>query len=886
VSSQDDDPTIGATAAPTRAPSSGPGSLRTPSQGFAPGAIIAGRYRLVALLGRGGMGEVYRADDLILDHPVALKFLPAEVGADEARLAQFHAELRVARQVSHKNVCRLYDLGEADGRRFLTMEYVDGEDLASLLRRIGRVPQDKAVDIARQLCAGLAAAHERGVLHRDLKPANIMIDGDGNVRIADFGLAVVAGDGAVARAGTPHYMAPELLSGGQPSVKSDIYALGLVLFELFTGRRAYDAKTLNELIAQQQSGTISTPSSMVRDLDPAVERVILRCLERDPALRPGSALAVAAALPGGDPLAAALAAGETPSPELVAAAGETSAVRATIGLSLLALILFGLAGAAVLSDRVLLIAKIPLDKSVDVLEDRARDVVQRLGYGDRPASTARGLFVLPDYLTHIIRTDPSRNRWSSLTSGAFPTLRFWYRTSPRELLTFGDEWAPSFGDPPMTVSNMIAIVLDTQGRLTQLTVVPPQVDDTESHTATDWTVLFEAAGLPMQEFRAVEPRWIPNGYADQRAAWEGPLPGQPQIQVRAEAAAYQGRPVFFQIVGPWTRPTRQVQEPLTLMTRFIRFGEGLIIVLLLAGAFVLARHNLRSGRGDQRGATRVALVVLGALLAAWLLGARHTLDIQPEIVHFMVFLGHALVTAGVLWLAYVALEPYVRRFCPEILISWTRLIGGRLHDPLVGRDVLVGIAAGVVIALVRLGFFLLPPLFGAPPPAPRSIDPQFLLGTNNVLSALLRMIPNALRNAMLVTLLFVVMQMAVKRRWLAAVVTGVVFGFLGAGEMGVDQLPANIALAVVTTAVSMTTLLYFGVLAQAIAFLINFILGQGGLTADFSKLYATESAWLLLLVAGLAVFGYHASRASEPLFGTRFEGPSRASEVGGISRGR
>src|SRR6185369_7674093 len=130
---------------------------------FAPGAIVAGRYRLVALLGRGGMGEVYRADDLTLDQPVALKFLPASA-AGSASLDQLHNELRVARQVSHKNVCRLYDLGDADGRRFLTMEYVDGEDLASLLRRIGRIPEDKAIQIARQLCAGVSAAHERGVL--------------------------------------------------------------------------------------------------------------------------------------------------------------------------------------------------------------------------------------------------------------------------------------------------------------------------------------------------------------------------------------------------------------------------------------------------------------------------------------------------------------------------------------------------------------------------------------------------------------------------------------------------------------------------------------------------------------------------------------------------
>src|SRR4051812_45519718 len=333
-SHRDDDVTMvppGPASAITTPPSSGSGTGRGPGPSrFTPGAIIAGRYRLVALLGRGGMGEVYRADDLTLDHPVALKFLP-EGAVDAAHLAQFHAELRIARQVSHKNVCRLYDLGEHDGRRFLTMEYVGGEDLATLLRRIGRLPADKAVDIARQLCAGVSAAHERGVLHRDLKPANVMIDGDGNVRITDFGLAVAAGSVTAARAGTPQYMAPEQLTGSAASVRTDVYALGLILFEMFTGKRVFEARTFNELLTLHESRAVVSPSSMVRDLDPAVERVILRCLDHDPDQRPGSALAVAAALPGGDPLAAALAAGETPSPEMVAAAGARSAFSPAIG---------------------------------------------------------------------------------------------------------------------------------------------------------------------------------------------------------------------------------------------------------------------------------------------------------------------------------------------------------------------------------------------------------------------------------------------------------------------------------------------------------------------------------------------------------------------------
>ena len=204
------------TAAPSaRGPSSSSGWLTSSDSidhgRFAPGSVLEDRYRIIGLLGRGGMGEVYRADDLRLGQPVALKFLPESLRDDPVRLAQFHNEVRTARQVSHPNICRVYDIGEAAGHLYLTMEYVDGEDLATSLRRIGRFPEDKATEIARQLCAGLAAAHERGVLHRDLKPANVMLDGAGKVRLMDFGLAAV-GPVADVRAGTPAYMAPEQLA--------------------------------------------------------------------------------------------------------------------------------------------------------------------------------------------------------------------------------------------------------------------------------------------------------------------------------------------------------------------------------------------------------------------------------------------------------------------------------------------------------------------------------------------------------------------------------------------------------------------------------------------------------------------------------------------------
>jgi serine/threonine-protein kinase len=268
---------------------------------FAPGVVLEHRYRIVSLLGRGGLGEVYRADDLRLHQPVALKFLPESLERDPARLARFRREVRTARPVSHPNVCRVYDAGQADGRHFLSMEYIDGEDLASLLRRSGRVSADRGVEIARQLCAGLAAAHERGVLHRDLKPANVMIDGSGRVRLTDFGIAGAARTGDEVRVGTPAYMAPEQLAGREVSRRSDIYALGLVLYELFTGKAAFDARSVADVVRQHECDAPPPPASVVPDINLTVERTIVRCLDPDPARRPASALAVAAGLPGPGP---------------------------------------------------------------------------------------------------------------------------------------------------------------------------------------------------------------------------------------------------------------------------------------------------------------------------------------------------------------------------------------------------------------------------------------------------------------------------------------------------------------------------------------------------------------------------------------------------------
>jgi tetratricopeptide (TPR) repeat protein len=255
---------------------------------FAPGEIFAGRYRMIARIGHGGMGGVWRADDLVLKTEVALKLIFSATPAGRERILN---EVRLARQITHPAVCRVFDVGDAEGGVFYSMELVHGEDLATLLRRVGRLPSEKVADIGRQLCAGLAAAHAQGVLHRDLKPANVLIDDDGLIRITDFGIAVLrTATHMHTFAGTPAYMAPEQQAlAGPLSERTDIYALGLLLYELLVGHQA----------ASRNRGMnpMPRPSTLVTNVDAQLERAVMRALAHDPQARHASALEMASSLP-------------------------------------------------------------------------------------------------------------------------------------------------------------------------------------------------------------------------------------------------------------------------------------------------------------------------------------------------------------------------------------------------------------------------------------------------------------------------------------------------------------------------------------------------------------------------------------------------------------
>jgi hypothetical protein len=857
-----------------RTPSPGAGRISSSSSfdeaRFVPGTTLVDRYRIVALVGKGGMGEVYRAEDLKLGQLVALKFLPEAVAHDGAALARFHREVRVARQVSHANVCRVFDIGEADGLPFISMEYVDGEDLASLRRRIGRLPADKAVEIARQLCAGLAAAHESGVLHRDLKPSNVMIDGRGKARITDFGLAGLAGDlrGGEASGGTPAYMAPEQLAGGEASVKSDIYSLGLLLYELFTGKRAFDAATLAELRRLHEQTTPSSPSSLVKEMDPLVERVILRCLEKDPRARPLSAIQVAAALPGGDPLAAALAAGETPSPEMVAASGEVEGLRPAIAWACLAGVVVGVFAAILLSAQAKLYRRVPLEKPPEALTERAREIVQSVGYSEPLVDTAVGFYEGSEFLRYIREHDKSKTRWDNLETGAFV---FWYRSSlrPLEARFFFSE-APTLGsvwtnDPPLEVSGMTLVRLNPRGRLTQLIVVPAQVEKlAEAAVSPDWAPLFSAGGLDPSKWAPAQPTWTPPVYSDARVAWTGSLPERPDIPMRIEAAAYRGKPVYFELIGPWTRPERmQPYKP----TAGERAGQVIGIVLLLSllvGGALLARRNLRLGRGDRRGASRLAAIIFAAEAVWWFLGTHHVPNFY-ELGLFIMFLGAAVLTSGFAWILYIALEPYVRRRWPATLVSWSRLLAGGFRDPLVGRDVLVGcLLSTVSVVLARAGWFVSLWL-GSPPLQPFTGPNRQFLGARAIISDLSNNLPVAIFTGLAFLFVLFLFRVLLRREWAAAGAFVLLFTLFSALP---SESPALFAVReVIINSLTVFLLVRFGVLAVMASFLFGVFLGNFPLTTDASAWYAGIGFAGILVMAAMAFYGFYTSLGGRPAFG-------------------
>ena len=834
---------------------------------FVAGTILAARYRVLGLLGRGGMGEVYKAEDLKLNQIVALKFLPANFVEDEKALSRFYGEVRTARQVSHPNVCRVFDIGEMEGLHFLSMEFIDGDDLSSLLRRIGRLPPDKAVEIARQLCAGLHAVHQAGVLHRDLKPANVIIDGRGRARITDFGIAGLADDlkDGGGLAGTPAYMSPEQITSKELTTKSDIYSLGLVLYEIFTGKQAFAANTLPELISKHRTETPTNPSEFVKDIDPLVERVIFGCLEKDPRERPASALQVAMMLPGGNPLEAAIAAGETPSPEMVAATPKKGTLSPPVALACLATVVALFAFIVFFSRTVNLHEWIPLEKSPELLAERADSIRKKLGYTNPPADSAHFFSYDKSYVRYAEK-DTAPNRYERLRTGQPAHLFFWYRSSPRNFEPW-DNADVDFSDPPMDVSGMTRVSLDVRGRLMKFEAVPPQAEEgLSTYPPTDWAALFTEAGLDIGNYKETASKWTPAVFANERKAWEGTHVDHPEIPVRIEAAGFNGKPVYFETVGPWDKPNRETQ----FASSAGRKAAGIILTVVFFSAFlaalIAARHNLKVGRADTRGALKLVLFIFSTIALGQLIDADHVPTLTGELSIFFQIATQAIFLGCLVWVFYIAVEPFVRRRWSELIISWSRLLAGDFRDPMVGRDILIGGILGLFHTSFIYLMFLMKHWLGYAVPPHDGIDLETLMGIRGFVVHTLGALAIPVFQTVATSFLLLLFLAVLRKKWLAV---GALFllVFIANGLAFASDGPAIgwIASFLIATT-SVASIARFGLLAHySFFFFWNLTFGVA-ITANFSSWYAGATFFSFVVLMGLALYGFYISLAGQPLF--------------------
>ncbi len=656
---------------------------------MAPGTLLAGRYRIVAQIGRGGMGHVFRAEDLKLNETVALKFLPESLANDPVWLGRFLVEVRTAREVTHPNVCRVHDIVETKdeaGRplNFLTMEYVDGENLADLIRRFGRLPDDKAMELAGQISAALAASHARGVLHRDIKPANVLIDGRGNAKLADFGLALGSGSLESAEvAGTPGYIAPEMLQGGAATGRSDLYALGLVLYELLTGRRAIkDGKPSLGSIRQYAPEVPADAESMV-----------LACADPDPARRPSSAAEVAAVFPLRNAMEAALARGETPSPEMVADSADETPMpqwQAWSWVAACAVVIVLTWCAARWGGY---IQVLPPTLSAQEMELRAKSILEQSGYPSRDLPSRAAItenFDMLDWYTANAGRD-LRRRFQDAPLGSLE-LSYW-QSQTGNVMPDNPLLSDVLGQRlrSVTLENSQFAEVDSAGHL--LALRSNATLPAANASGVDWNQAIGWTGLDAASIKPADPSFTPPSYATSKRSWIGSYRSNPQMVFRVNAAENAGRINYLQLEAAQNAPESGYSE---LGVTASNVFQALAFVV----SVLLAILNLRNGKGDVRSATRAGVML-------FLIGMAYTICVMPlggsrsadYVYYYITTTGTALVGGCVLWLTYVAIEPLTRRRLPQLLIASSLLLQNKWKSARVGKEILIGLVLGSCSAL-------------------------------------------------------------------------------------------------------------------------------------------------------------------------------------------
>jgi serine/threonine-protein kinase len=600
----------------------------------------------------------------------------------------------------------------------------------------------------------------------------------------------------------------------------------------------------------------------VRDLDQLVVRAIQRCLDNDPLRRPTSALQVSAALPGGDPLAAALAAGETPSPQMVAAAGGEQALSPAVAWSVLGVTLAVLALTLWVAGYANDVTLYPIEKPPEVLQDRAREIAAQAGYPNAPADQVWGFARNSNYLHYREAKKMPSPKGQPITGSNPGALSFTYRESPMPLVAF-DAGLVSMSDPPLDTSGMVEVTLDSVGRLEGFRAVPDQLQRNETAPEPNWRGMFQAAGLNPDSFKSANPRWLPPEPFDAQHGWDGTFEGDP-TPVHVEGASVGGKTVYFQVLRPWDSSplwTRVNSKNRTHNIAVVTYVAGGFIMFALAATF--ARKNLKLGRGDRKGAFSLAFFYLVVNAGGRLLTRHHVADLSAETDVLVNLVQVALFLAALLWIYYVALEPYVRRRWPEYLISWTRFLSGNLRNPMVGRDLMIGALFGILVALCGEVVNALPAWFNLAGQTPIDGDKLSMFAAPQCAGYLILNIIGGIFAGLTLIFALFVLRSRLKNYWLALAILTFLITLT---SLGSENVIAETIAALVSAALLVTVTARFGLLAAIIAFTCNNLLIDFPIGSDPGHWYFFRGLIPVLLVLGLALYGFRTSLGSRPVF--------------------
>ena len=500
----------------------------------------------------------------------------------------------------------------------------------------------------------------------------------------------------------------------------------------------------------------------------------------------------------------------------------------------------------------------------EVLEHKAHETIDKLGYSAQAVDHAAMLGYDTDFTDYVHEHTKPRPDWPKVLTQRPQVLLYYYRQSPVYLAQGRYNYylradVITFDDPPPTQSGMINLVLDAQGRLSYLQAIPNEVEPNPPPAhPVDWKVLFAAAGLDLAQFHKVEPNWLSLAAFDERAAWTGTWPGS-DSPLRVEAAAWRGKPVFFRLVGPWTKPDRTQYESLTRGQHASEIIEVILAILLLAGGALVARRNYVKGKSDVRGAFRLASAAFVIDMALWVC-LEHFVPTLEVFAHFLLAVSKTLFLSTVIWMLYVALEPYVRRRWPQAIISWSRLLGGSLRDPLVGRDLLWGVLLGVLWSLTVGVGFLFMKREGA---TPQLAQTELLLGSREMAGVWLDNIIQSIMGTLQFFFVLFLLRVILRNRWLALVCFIAIFTAQNTLRSDHPQIIWPFWLIVYTLAAGAVT--RFGLIVLATAAFTADVLLNVPYTLDFSKWYAPHVIAILVSFAAIAGWGFYTSLGGQKL---------------------